>query len=232
MYEVGSWFVYLLDGAILAVLAFIAIVMVFVKRGQYAKQAEKSIRAEIQLPTGWSEYHVVPCDDNAREIEVRDGDKSSGKYMLNPERRRYGKHPMNPFMGLSWLQVPIRIEAWAKDNPEPIKPSYEFIEVTEEQDGKQVTTKVPVINYDTDEDGNRVVANYLIASSREIKAVEDEHTAVATAMEIQEMHAQQTALISAIKNQPNKMVIYLGLGLNALLLIINLVYIVQIAGLM
>jgi len=226
MYEVGSWFVYLLDGAILAIIAFIALVMVFVKRNRYQKEAVNKLRAEIQLPTGWSDYPVVDVNDNARTVTV---DKFV--YFLNPEKRKYGKHPLNPFMGLSWLQVPIRTESWAKDNPEPIQASYEVIE-TDEKDKDGNNIKMRVIHYDTDEDGERVVAKTLIASSMEIKAVEDEHTAVATAMEIQEMHAQQKALVAAIENQPNKMVVYVGLGVVALACLVNLIYIVQIAGLM
>ncbi len=107
---------YLMNGAILAILFSIAIIAVLVKRSKYAKEANGSIRAEIQLPTGWSEYHTVPCNPDAKSVDVKDF-----TYMLNPARRRYGKHPMNPFMGLSWLQVPIRIESWYLDNPEPIK---------------------------------------------------------------------------------------------------------------
>lgn len=228
MYEVGSWFVYLLDGAILAIIAFIALVLVFVKRSKYAKEAVNKLRAEIQLPTGWSDYFIVDVNDNARTVSV---DKDKFIYFLNPEKRRYGKHPLNPFMGLSWLQVPIRTESWAKDNPEPIQPSYEVIE-TDEKDADGKNIKVPVIYYDTDEDGEKVVAKTLVASSMEIRAVVDEHTAVATAMEIQEMHAQQKTLVSAIENQPKKMIVYAGLGVVALVCIVNLIYIVQIAGLM
>jgi len=224
MYEVGSWFVYLLDGAILAIIAFIALIMVFLKRNRYQKEAVNKLRAEIQLPTGWSDYFVVDVNDNARTVTV-----GRFVYFLNPEKRKYGKHPLNPFMGLSWLQVPIRTESWAKDNPEPIQASYEIIE---EEDDKGVKTPRRVLYFDTDEDGNRVVAKFLVASSMEIKAVEDEHTAVATAMEIQEMHAQQKALVNAIENQPNKMVVYVGLGVVALACIANLIYIVQIAGLL
>lgn len=125
MYEVGNWFIYLMDAAILAILAFILLVMMFIKRNKYAKDALNKIRAEIQLATGWNEYHIVPCADNDKSVEV-----GNFVYMLNPERRRYGKHPLSPFMGLSWLQVPIRIESWAKDNPEPIRPTYDKIVAT------------------------------------------------------------------------------------------------------
>jgi hypothetical protein len=122
MYEVGIWFVYLIDFAVLAIFGMIALILIFVKRNQYQKEAVHCIRAEIQLSTGWSEYYTVPCNDNDKSISIHDkATKGDFIYMLDVKRRRYGKHPMNPFMGLGWLQVPIRIETWTKDIPEPLR---------------------------------------------------------------------------------------------------------------
>lgn len=193
MYEVGSWFVYLLDVAILAILAFIVLVMIFIKRGRYAKDAIGKIRAEIQLPTGWSEYHTIPIDDNAKSVTINDF-----IYILNPDKRRFGKHPMSPFMGLMWLQVPIRVETWAKDITEPMRATYDKI----------------------------------IATSAEIMAMTREIQATTAAMQIQEIDARQKELTNAIANQPNRMIVYIGLGLCAIASIICLIYIIQLVGLM
>jgi len=192
MYEVGNWFIYLMDAAILTILAFIALVMIFIKRSQYAKDAVGKMQAEIQLPTGWSEYHIVPVDDNAKSVTV-----GNFIYLLNPEKRRYGKYPMSPFMGLRWLQVPIRIESWGKDNPEPIRQTYDKV----------------------------------IATSAEIKAMTREIQATTAAMQIQEIDARQKELTNAITNQPNKSIVYIGLGLAALASIVCVVYIVQLVEL-
>lgn len=192
MYEVGSWFVYLLDAAILAILAFITLAMVFIKRNQYAKDAVGKLQAEIQLPTGWSEYYTIPVDDNAKSVTIDDF-----IYLLNPEKRRYGKYPMAPFMGLKWLQVPIRIESWGKDNPEPIRQTYDKS----------------------------------VATSAEIKAMTREIQATTAAMQIQEIDSRQKELTNAIANQPNKNIVYIGLGLAALASIICVVYIVQLVEL-
>ena len=119
-YTVGQWFIYLIDLAVLAIVAIGLLVFIFIKRQQYQKEAEHSILAEIQLPTGWSEYYVVPCEPNAKSVNI-----GNFTYLLDPEKKRFTKYPMKPFLGLSWLQVPIRTESWYQDNPEPIRPSYE-----------------------------------------------------------------------------------------------------------
>lgn len=74
------------------------------------------IRAEIRLATGWSEFFVVPCEQNDKSVTI-----DNFIYILDPNKRRFGKHPMSPFLGLSWLQVPMRIETWDKDIPDPIR---------------------------------------------------------------------------------------------------------------
>ena len=125
MYEVGGWFVHLMNIGILALIATGAMIAILYKRGQYQKQAQVCIRAEIQLPTGWNEYHTVECDFNAKSLDIE-----NFTYLLNSAHRRWDKHPRNPILGLTWLQVPIRIESWEKDNPEPIRPTYEKIIAT------------------------------------------------------------------------------------------------------
>lgn len=191
MHEVGSWFIYLMDAAIIAIFGMVALILIFIKRGQYQKEANRCIRAEIWQPTGWSEYHTVPCDFNAKSVSVSDF-----LYTLNPGMRRYGKHPMNPFMGIPWLQVPIRVESWFQDNTEPIRQTY----------------------------------TNPIATAAEIKAMTREVGAATAAMQIQEVEARQKELTKAIANQPNKMIIYCGIGGCALLNLIILIIVVQLGG--
>jgi len=191
MYEVGSWFVWLLDGAILAILFAVALILIFIKRNSNNKDALSKIRAEIILPTGWSEYHTVPCDVNAKTVSVGDY-----IYTLNPQKHRYGKHPMNPFMGLSWLQVPIRIETWMKDNTEPVRGDY----------------------------------SHQVATAAEIKAMTREIQATTAAMEIQEIDQRQKELTNAISNQPNKVIVYIGLALASLASIVSLILVWQLVS--
>lgn len=190
MHEVGSWFVYLIDLAVLCILGMIALVLIFLKKGTYQKEAEGCVRAEIELPTGWAEYHIVPCEFNAKSVVV-----DNFEYLLHPKERRYGKHPMKPFMGISWLQVPIRRESWYLDNAEPIRKSYEE----------------PV------------------ATAKEINAMRNEMAASTAAMEIEEIKAQSKVINRAIANQPNKWVVYGGIGGAILLGFITLVVVFQLA---
>lgn len=190
-YEVGSWFVYLLDFAILCIVGMIVLIVIFVKRNKYQKEATTAIRAEIQLPTGWSEFHVVPCNSDARSVSIDDFN-----YMLNPAERRYGRYPMSPFMGLSWLQVPIRTETWFLDCPEPMRKTYSPI----------------------------------VATAAEIKAMTREVQATTAAMQIQEIDERQKELTNAIGNQPNKTYVYIGLGACALMSLISLIIVAQLAG--
>ena len=115
MYEVGEWFVYLMNLAILAVLGVIVLIAILRKRGQYQKEAQLCVQAEVWQPTGWAEYHTVKCSMNAVTVDI-----GGFTYRLNPDKKRWGMHPRLPFIGLRSLQVPIRKETWYKDKPEPI----------------------------------------------------------------------------------------------------------------
>lgn len=202
MYEVGQWFVWIIDAAVIAVVGMFAMVFILYKRGVYQKKAVTCILAEILLPSGWPQYHIVPCAIDSRSISIDQGVDKDGKplgdfvYMLNPKRRRYTLYPQNPIMGLKWLQVPIRTETWFQDNPEPIQEDY----------------------------SNK------IATAAEIKAVTREIQATAVAMEVQEMEARQKELIKAISNQPAKMIVYIGLGCAALFSLVSLIIVAQMAG--
>lgn len=184
--------VYLMDLAFLAVLGIAALVAIFIKRGKYQKEAEGCIRGEIELPTGWTYYSVVECDMNAKSVTI-DG----YVYTLHPEYTRWGKHPLNPFMGIKALQVPIRVEKWFKDNTEPM---------------------------------HRPEDDTTIATAAMINAMVTEHVAVAAAMDIQEVNDRQKELTFAIANQPNKMVVYIGIGVAVLFSFIAMVIVAQLGG--
>ncbi len=125
MYEVGPWFVYLMNLAIMAVIGIIVLIAIFVKRGQYFNEAQKCIQAEILLSTGHREYHTVRCGVNDEWVKIR-----GFEYKLDPKVRQWGVHPRIPFMGLSTLQCQIRRETWIKDNPNPYYRDKETPEVT------------------------------------------------------------------------------------------------------
>ena len=92
MYTVGSWFVYLMNIAILAIVAIVIFVYMNVKRGQYLKEATVCIQAEIILETGHSEYYTVRCRANDEWVKI-----GNRRYKLDIKRRQWGLHPRLPF---------------------------------------------------------------------------------------------------------------------------------------
>jgi hypothetical protein len=125
MYEVGPWFVYLMNLAILAIVAMIVLIYMRVKDGQYLREAEGCIQAEIIMPTGHSKFYTVKCGVNDEWIEV-----AGGRYKLNKDKREWGLHPRLPFMGIRSLQRQIRKETWYLDNPDPAHKKVETPAVT------------------------------------------------------------------------------------------------------
>ena len=125
MYEVGSWFVYLMDAAILALVVLGALIAIFVKRGKYQREAAECIQGEILLSTGQSEWHTVKCGVSDKWVKI-----DAFEYKLDLKHRRWGVHPRLPFLGLKSLQVPIRKETWKKDNPNPFFRDDDTPEVT------------------------------------------------------------------------------------------------------
>ena len=115
MYEVGIWFVHLMNVAILAIIGIVVLVAIFMKKRRYQREVIRCIQAEILLSTGWPEYHIVKCGVDDEWVKIK-----GFEYKLNPEKTRWGLHPRVPFMGLRDLQVPIRKETWYKDNPDPV----------------------------------------------------------------------------------------------------------------
>ena len=174
MYEVGGWFVYLMNLAILAIVGVIVAVAILHKRGQYQKEATGRIQVEIWLTTGYREYHTIPCDLNAKTVTI-----GSSTYYLNPGRIRWGRHPRLPFMGLASMQVPVRLESWFQGVAEPIAHPEE-----------QVTS----------------------LSAQEIRALMRQGRATLIARHSQLLEAGQKGLVNAIANQPNKVVLYVMLG--------------------
>lgn len=104
----------LIDIFIIMVAVTAVVILYHIKRNKYAREASHNIMCEIEQPTGFCEYHVLPCDLSADSVTI-----NNIVYFLNPEHIRWGKYPLMPFMGFQSLQVPIRKEQWYQDNPNP-----------------------------------------------------------------------------------------------------------------
>ena len=79
MYTVGAWFPHLLNLAILAIVGIVVLGFIFYYRGRYAKEALGRVMVEIWMPSGWSNYYVVrPTMDGWVNV-------GAGAYKLAPQ---------------------------------------------------------------------------------------------------------------------------------------------------
>jgi len=122
-------------------------------------------------------------------------------YFLNPRLKRWHKHPSSPFLGMKWLQSDIRTECWDLNNPNPVR--------APKADG---TPEDPYIT-----------ASEIHAKIRQIQALH-------LVAEEEEMKAQQDRIVKTFENQPNKWVVYAGLGTAVIITIVTLVITAQIGG--
>lgn len=204
MYTVGPWFVYLMNLAILAIVAIVVFIWMNVKRGQYLQESQTHIQAEIILETGHSEFYTVKCGANDEWVRI-----GNRRYKLNKNRRRWGLHPRLPFIGLRSIQVPIRKETWYKDDPNP---AYRIRKALSSGDEEKQLLK---------EQDLQTAENTLTAA--EVNAMVREEQAIEAAAEAIEMQHRQKELTNAIANQPNKTIVYLMLGVADLGLVILVV---------
>ncbi len=157
--------------------------------------------AEIWEPSGFPVRHLVDIAPDGKTVEV---DNATYALPKEPTPEEAGKiqHHYPARRYVLWSKFPIgnkvtlRIESWEKDNPEPIRPTYERPTVTSQE---------------------------WTAQKRAIQAT-------ALAMRIQENEARQKQLENAIANQPNKVVVYIGLAIVAIIGIVTAVNAVQAAG--
>lgn len=140
MYTVGSWFPHLMNLAILAIVAVAVFGALFYYKGKYANEARGKIMAEVRMPSGWDHYEIVrPFPDGWVRIgkgdyklapEVADKIKEGNPQPFTIPSKRWAMYPMRPFMGLRWLQVPIRKESWYYGDPNPVMWPENQIQVT------------------------------------------------------------------------------------------------------
>lgn len=219
MYTVGSWFIHLMNVAIVAIVGCVVLGIIFWKKNQYARQSQGRLMAEVKQPGGWPKYYVVRYSEDAKWVRLGRGDymlpkgvrdnpenpedmsdvdrcKQRGEYLLKPSIKEWDWYPRRPFLGLRWLQVPIRKQSWYLDDPTPIVwPEYR-VEVT---------------------------AIDVQARTREMEAMLE-------GLETQEQEARQRQLTNALENQPNKLYVYLMVGVNIVLTVVILIQIFGMPG--
>jgi len=195
----------LIDGIVVCIVIVALFTIYTYKRNKYAKDAQTLLRAEIELPTGWTMCRFVDWDINTEEIDV------DGKiYSLNPNKTRWSKYPLVPFLGLKSMQVPIRTEYWYEDNPNPkAAPSKDDIERLVDGSGNDA---------------------FFITGER-FRAKLNNYQSAAASMDVQLEQERQDELTRAIGNQPNKAVVYISLITTIVLIGVVLLIVAQIGGL-
>jgi len=195
MIEADLWVIIVLDVLLFGILPAIAII--FAKCWWNVRRTKNQIVAEIWEPNGFATRELTQPDPTGATVVVDnlvyrlpkekefDDEKQKDTTSRTYPRRRWiymQNKPLPP--------IPLRIESWERDNPEPIRPFYG--RVTE--DGKFDKSQLTV-------------------TSTEWQAQKSVIQATGIAMAVQEREAREKEWTRAMANLPNKMVMYIGLGI-------------------
>lgn len=209
--ETSNWFIISFNLLIFAVVAF---GLIFLKGWVSTKQTKGKMIAEIWEPNGDTTRVLVKPDptgatvtvDNIiyrlpKELSDKELAKLKGEKVRIYPRKRWTFRPNRPLP-----PIPLRVESWERDNPEPIRPFYGRIT----EDGK----------FDS---------SLLTVTGTEWQAQKSVIQATGIAMSVQEREAREKEWTRAMANLPNKVIVYIGLGVAAVCSGVAAVLIYQMA---
>jgi len=237
--DLPRWFIPLMDLGILAIVAFGVMVWVFRQRGNNAKKTEGKILAEVWLPTGYPVRKLVKPGPDAW---VKLGEL--GDYQLAAPKNlcKCGHDEKLHAIGVKGTDKEVKQVVRGKCSLCACA-SYEFKESIAPVPRRSKWPVNPFLGLGMLQVDVRTESWYLnnpepitpIENRTLVTAVDAAfHTrqsdAEKASEEINEQQALHKELTSALANQPNKMIIYIGLGLIAVLNIIALVLINRAAG--
>ena len=212
MIEADLWVV--IVGNILLFCVAPVLIGLLVKCWWNMKRTRGCMIAEIWEPNGDTPRTLVKPDPTgatvvADNLVYRLPKELSDKEMLALQKKGVRIYPRKRWYYMSnkpLPPIPLRIESWERDNPEPIRPFYG--RVTE--DGKF-------------ED------SLLTVTSTEWAAQKNVIQGTQIAMRMQALDAWQQALQNLMTNTPSKIIVYIGLGIAAGGSIYSAVILYQIA---
>jgi len=108
----------LILGGLIFVIAIIVVFFLFSKHSQYMKEATNKLKVYILPETGAMEIKVISIDFSRHVISIPDGENMP-RYFFNKENTWTSRYPNDPFLGMTWLCVPIASAIYFKGNPEP-----------------------------------------------------------------------------------------------------------------
>jgi len=199
-----GWQTNLIYAAVIAIAVAVLLVVAYIKKGQYEEEARGCILAEIKRETGWPLLKVVkPTPDGWVRV-------AKGDYRLPIAKRKEAKEgeKNNPD---GQRLLPVILE-WAFYPANP----FLGLKVLRTPIRKQAwweNDPEPIVR---EEHRTEVTAADAQAHTREMDAMN-------IAIRIQEAEARQKQLQAALANQPNKMIVYVMLGIAILLSLIGIV---------
>ena len=238
MYQVGPWFVYLMNAAVLALVALGIVIGILRKRGEYARVSAGKILAEVWLPTGRSVYVLAPPTPDGWVHLRKLGDyRLAGEKHLCACGHDHSTHDLmqrgkssEVYRGkctvegcecakMETARVLPAIRRWGK------YPSAPFLGIRTLQ--VDVRTESWYLN---NPEPITAPENRTTVTAVDAQFHTRQTGAEAAAVEIQEQEARQKQLIDAISNQPHKMLVYVLLGGNIFVGIMILVQIFSRGG--
>ena len=231
MYEVGPWFIWIINGAVIAVVAVVVMVSVLRRRDRHAREAHNKVLAEVQLPTGRSLFTLVrPSPDGwvtlgklgdyklAGERRICQCGHEEGDHILSVEPKTQvvvrGKCNKCECTDFKMARLIPAIRRWGKYPPTPFL-GLKTLQVDVRTESWYLNNPEPITPPET---RNTITAVDAQFHTREMAAE-------IAAVEVQEQEARQRQLMEAIRNQPHKMVLYIMLGASILIGILALVQI-------
>jgi hypothetical protein len=213
MIEAPIWFIIIMN---ILLFGFAPVfVGFFIKCWWNVKRTKGSMVGEVWEPNGDTTRELVKPDPTGATVTINEliyrlpkelsnkelSELQANKVHVYPRKRWYFMHnwPLPP--------IPLRIESWEHNNPEPVRPFYGRIA----EDGKF-------------ED------SLLTVTSTEWAAQKNVIQGTQIAMRMQALEAWQKALQNLIANMPAKLIVYLGLGIAALAGIVAVIMLYQMSG--
>lgn len=199
MIEADLWLV--IVGNILLFCILPVLIGFFAKCWRNMRRTRGCMVAEIWEPSGDTPRELVKPDPTGYTVTVNNLVYRLPRELSDKEMRKFANKGTRIYPRKRWMymrnwpfpSIPLRVESWEHDNPEPIRPFYgRFTE-----DGKFDDSQLTV-------------------TSTEWQAQKSVIQATGIAMSVQEREAREKEWARAMANLPNKMVVYIGIGIAAL----------------
>lgn len=212
MIEADLWLVVV--GNILLFCIAPVLIGLFIKCWWNMRRTRGCMVAEIWEPSGDTTRELVKPDPTGHTVAVDNLVYRLPRELSDEEIKKFAEKGVRIYPRKRWMfmrnlplpAIPLRVESWERNNPEPIRPFYGRVTEKGEFDDSQLT----------------VTASEWNIQKSAMRAAE-------LGTFYQEMAAMTKEWTRAMTNLPNKIIVYLGLGAAALGSIIAAVMIYQLA---